>query len=110
VRLGLAVAAVTAAIGTAATASAQELAVDLSAGSVVHEPLATSVRANNVIATLAIRVDGSSLDLASDIVQDAFVRAYVNLAACRDPLRRRAWLFQTLRNRCRPLEGCRSAP
>jgi RNA polymerase sigma-70 factor (ECF subfamily) len=39
-------------------------------------------------------------DVAADLVQDAFVRAYVNLARCRDRARFRAWLFQTLRNRC----------
>lgn len=39
-------------------------------------------------------------DAAADMVQDAFVRAYLNLRECRDPLRFRAWLFQTLRNRC----------
>jgi RNA polymerase sigma-70 factor (ECF subfamily) len=39
-------------------------------------------------------------DTAGDMVQDAFVRAYVNLRDCRDRMRFRAWLFQTLRNRC----------
>ena len=39
-------------------------------------------------------------DVAADMVQDAFVRAYSNLGACRDHSRFRAWLFQTLRNRC----------
>ena len=39
-------------------------------------------------------------DVAADMVQDAFVRAYVNLRQCRDHSRFRAWLFQTLRNRC----------
>ena len=39
-------------------------------------------------------------DAASDMVQDAFVRAYENLKDCRDRGRFRAWLFQTLRNRC----------
>jgi RNA polymerase sigma-70 factor (ECF subfamily) len=34
------------------------------------------------------------------MVQDAFVRAYTNLRQCRDRARFRAWLFQTLRNRC----------
>jgi RNA polymerase sigma-70 factor, ECF subfamily len=38
-------------------------------------------------------------DAAADIVQDAFVRAYVNLARCRDRNRFRAWLLATLRNR-----------
>ena len=39
-------------------------------------------------------------DTAADMVQDAFVRAYVNLRTCRDHDRFRAWLFQTLRHRC----------
>ncbi len=39
-------------------------------------------------------------DEATDLVQDAFVRAYTSLAACRDPLRFRAWLFRTLRHLC----------
>jgi RNA polymerase sigma-70 factor, ECF subfamily len=39
-------------------------------------------------------------DAAADMVQDAFVRAYLNLRQCRDHSRFRAWLFQTLRNRC----------
>jgi RNA polymerase sigma-70 factor, ECF subfamily len=39
-------------------------------------------------------------DVAADMVQDAFVRAYTSLASCRDPGRFRAWLFQTLRHRC----------
>lgn len=39
-------------------------------------------------------------DAAADMVQDAFVRAYVNLRSCRDPSRFRPWLFQTLRHRC----------
>ena len=39
-------------------------------------------------------------DVAADMVQDAFVRAYTNLRTCRDRARFRAWLFQTLRNRC----------
>ena len=39
-------------------------------------------------------------DIASDMVQDAFVRAYTNLGACRDPSRFQVWLFRTLRNRC----------
>jgi RNA polymerase sigma-70 factor, ECF subfamily len=39
-------------------------------------------------------------DVAADMVQDAFVRAYTNLRSCRDHERFRAWLFQMLRNRC----------
>ena len=39
-------------------------------------------------------------DAAADMVQDAFIRAFTNLDTCRDRGRFRAWLFQTLRNRC----------
>src|ERR671912_1403349 len=39
-------------------------------------------------------------DAAADMVQDAFVRAYLNLRQCRDHSRFRPWLFQTLRHRC----------
>lgn len=39
-------------------------------------------------------------DAAADMVQDAFVRAYLNLRECRDHARFRGWLFRTLRNRC----------
>ena len=41
----------------------------------------------------------SDSDAAADIVQDAFVRAYVNLARCRDRDRFRVWLLATVRNR-----------
>lgn len=39
-------------------------------------------------------------DVAADMVQDAFVRAYSRLSTCRDHDRFRAWIFQMLRNRC----------
>jgi RNA polymerase sigma-70 factor (ECF subfamily) len=39
-------------------------------------------------------------DAAADMVQDAFVRAYLSLRDCRDRAHFRAWLFRTLRNRC----------
>jgi len=38
-------------------------------------------------------------DIAADMVQDAFVRAYVNLARCRNRERFRVWLITLLRNR-----------
>jgi RNA polymerase sigma-70 factor (ECF subfamily) len=38
-------------------------------------------------------------DAAADLVQDAFVRAYANLARCHDRRRFRFWLLATLRNR-----------
>jgi RNA polymerase sigma-70 factor (ECF subfamily) len=39
-------------------------------------------------------------DVAADMVQDAFVRAYLGLRECRDRSRFKPWLFRTLRNRC----------
>jgi RNA polymerase sigma-70 factor (ECF subfamily) len=39
-------------------------------------------------------------DVAADMVQDAFIRAYRHLSECRDPSRFRPWLFQILRRRC----------
>jgi RNA polymerase sigma-70 factor (ECF subfamily) len=39
-------------------------------------------------------------DVAADMVQEAFVRAYTQLHTCRNPTRFRAWVFQMLRNRC----------
>jgi RNA polymerase sigma-70 factor (ECF subfamily) len=39
-------------------------------------------------------------DLAADLVQDAFVRAYSSLKRCRDRSKFGGWLFQILRNRC----------
>ena len=39
-------------------------------------------------------------DIAADMVQDTFVRAYRRLSTCRQHDRFRAWIFQMLRNRC----------
>jgi len=39
-------------------------------------------------------------DVASDMVQETFVRAYTRLSTCREHDRFRAWIFQMLRNRC----------
>jgi RNA polymerase sigma-70 factor (ECF subfamily) len=60
-------------------------------------------------------------DQAADLVQDAFVRAYAQLARCRDPERFGGWVFRILANRCRdylksagrrgvPLDGSLAAP
>ena len=38
-------------------------------------------------------------DVAADLVQDAFVRAYVSLRRCRDPERFHVWLLAMVRNR-----------
>lgn len=42
---------------------------------------------------------GASPDVAQDLVQDAFVRAYVRLRQCREPDHFRAWLLGILRHR-----------
>lgn len=44
-----------------------------------------------------IGIDG---DAAADLVQDAFVTAYLRLAQCSEPARFRFWLLRILRNRC----------
>jgi RNA polymerase sigma-70 factor (ECF subfamily) len=50
-------------------------------------------------ARYAARMLGS-LDAAEDAVQDAFVRAFEQLAQCRDPENFAGWFFLILRNRC----------
>ena len=50
-------------------------------------------------ARYAARMLGSA-DEAEDAVQDAFVRAYDQLAQCRDPDKFVGWFFLILRNRC----------
>ena len=50
-------------------------------------------------ARYASRMLGSA-DAAEDAVQDAFVRAYDQLAQCRDPNNFVGWFFLILRNRC----------
>src|SRR5579859_5272757 len=50
-------------------------------------------------ARYAARMLGS-LDAADDAVQDAFIRAYEQLAQCRDPANFAGWFFLILRNRC----------
>lgn len=50
-------------------------------------------------ARYAARMLGSA-DAAEDAVQDAFVRAYDQLAQCHEPERFVGWFFLILRNRC----------
>lgn len=40
-------------------------------------------------------------DLAADLVQDSFVKAYTSLDSCQDPARFGAWVFRILVNRCK---------
>ncbi len=43
---------------------------------------------------------GLDADTAADMVQDALVKAYENLASCREPNRFGFWVGQIVRNRC----------
>jgi RNA polymerase sigma-70 factor, ECF subfamily len=43
----------------------------------------------------------SEHDVATDLVQASFVKAYTNLAHCRDPERFGAWLYRILANACK---------
>lgn len=47
-------------------------------------------------------------DLAADLVQDAFVKAFSSLAGCQDPARFGAWVFRILVNRCKDYLKSRS--
>jgi RNA polymerase sigma-70 factor, ECF subfamily len=40
-------------------------------------------------------------DVAADLVQASFVKAYTNIAHCRDPQRFGAWLYRILANACK---------
>ncbi len=42
----------------------------------------------------------SDSDVAADLVQDTFIKAYTSLAQCQDPARFGAWIFRIVRNRC----------
>src|SRR4029077_16860776 len=57
------------------------------------------VRYRDRYARYAARMLGSR-DAAEDAVQDAFIRAYDQLAQCRDPDNFAGWFFLILRNRC----------
>ena len=60
------------------------------------QPLVQRYQASLFRVACALVLDA---DAAADIVQDAFVRAYANLARCHDRRRFRFWLLATLRNR-----------
>src|SRR6266699_3881994 len=48
----------------------------------------------------ATRMLGSR-DAAADAVAESFVRAYRDLASCREPTRLRTWLYRIVTNRCK---------
>jgi RNA polymerase sigma-70 factor (ECF subfamily) len=56
-------------------------------------------RYRNRYARYATRMLGS-VDAAEDALQDAFVRAFDQLAQCKDPDKFVGWFFLILRNRC----------
>lgn len=65
-----------------------------------HERYAVLVeRYRDRYARYAARMLGS-LDAAEDAVQDAFVRAFDQLAQCKEPDKFVGWFFLILRNRC----------
>lgn len=83
------------------------LADDATDGEVVRSVLAGDAERYAVLvrryrdryARFAARMLGS-VDAAEDAVQDAFVRAFDQLAQCREPDKFAGWLFLILRNRC----------
>src|SRR5574341_1956974 len=84
-----------------------ERAAELSDGTVVRAVLAGDLEQYAVLvhryrdryARYAFQMLGSQ-DAAEDAVQDALVRAYDQLARCRDPDNFAGWFFLILRNRC----------
>lgn len=58
-------------------------------------------------ARFATRMLGSGDD-AEDVLQSAFLRAYRNLAACREPERFGSWLMQIVVNECRTFAARRA--
>jgi RNA polymerase sigma-70 factor, ECF subfamily len=57
-------------------------------------------RHRDTFTRFAVRMLGSPAD-ADDVLQSAWMRAYRNMAACRQPERFQAWLFQIVGNECR---------
>ena len=84
-------------------------------GSLVHAVLAGDGDAFTVLVRrhqasmfrFAVRMCGDRDD-ADDVVQSAFVRAYRNLAQCREMDRFAAWLRQIVMNECRTVLATRS--
>jgi RNA polymerase sigma-70 factor (ECF subfamily) len=65
-------------------------------------------RHRDAFARFAARMLGS-VDDADDALQSAFMRAFRNLSACRDPERFRAWMYRIVINECRTLATRRAA-
>jgi RNA polymerase sigma-70 factor, ECF subfamily len=83
------------------------VAGELSDGAIVRAVLGGDVdqyavlvrRYQDRYARFATRMLGS-VDAAEDAVQEAFIRAYEQLAQCREPENFAGWFFIILRNRC----------
>ena len=85
-------------MGLAELATDREVVQAVLAGDV--EQYAVLVRRyRDRFARYAARMLGS-VDAAEDAVQDALVRAFDQLAQCREPDKFAGWLFLILRNRC----------
>jgi RNA polymerase sigma-70 factor, ECF subfamily len=56
----------------------------------------------------AVRMLGDRGD-AEDVLQGAWMRAFRNLKACRDPGRFSSWMFQIVANECRTFAGRRGS-
>lgn len=57
-------------------------------------------RHEDVLFRRAVGILHGDADLAADMVQEAFVRAYERLASCSDPDRFGGWVYRAVRNRC----------
>ena len=57
-------------------------------------------RHEDILYRRALALLGGDADLAADMVQDAFVRAYESLASCSEPDRFGGWVYRAVRNRC----------
>jgi RNA polymerase sigma-70 factor, ECF subfamily len=66
----------------------------------LHAFAALLERYRDAYTRFAVRMLGSHAD-ADDVLQSAWMRAFRNLASCRDPERFGAWLYQIVVNECR---------
>jgi len=85
-------------VGSEQTRSDGEIVRSVLAGDIDHYGLLVR-RYSDRYARYAAAMLGSR-DAAEDAVQDALVRAYDQLAQCRDPENFAGWFFLILRNRC----------
>jgi RNA polymerase sigma-70 factor, ECF subfamily len=69
----------------------------LNGDTAAYATLVGRYQASSLHYALAMVGDG---DVAADVVQDAFIKAYRTLSDCRDPGRFGSWFFRIVRNRC----------